>query len=136
MRANDLKTPVVGFSHVNLHVDDLAAAKDFYGHGLGLVELERPDGIGAGVWYRVGPIQLHLSVVPEMPADAAMSTTHIAVRLRADTFDECVAAMETRGVVITRRPQTRDQLGVPVRTAFCRDPSSNLIELTDVGAFG
>ena len=134
MSASDLSTPVVGFSHVNLHVDDIDAARAFYGHGLGLVQLERPGGIGTGVWYQLGPVQLHLSLVEAMPADAPTSTTHIAVQLPTATFDECVRAMEERGVVITRQPQTRLQLGVEVRTAFCRDPASNLIELTDIGS--
>ena len=136
MRANDLKSPVIGFSHINLHVDDIDAAREFYGHGLGLVELERPGGIGTGAWYSLGPIQLHLSLVTAMPPGAAASTTHIAVQLPTDTFAACVAAMETRGVVITRQPQSREQLGTLVQTAFCRDPAGNLIELTDVGSPG
>lgn len=136
MRTHDLKSPVIGFSHVNLHIDDIDAARDFYGRGLGLVELERPGGIGTGAWYSLGPIQLHLSVVASMPPDAASSTTHIAVQLPTDSFDDCVKAMETRGVVITRQPQSREQLGTQVRTAFCRDPAGNLIELTDIGSLG
>jgi catechol 2,3-dioxygenase-like lactoylglutathione lyase family enzyme len=130
---NDLRSPVIGLNHVNLHVDDIDAARGFYGHGLGLAELERPSGIGIGVWYRLGPTQLHLSVVAAMPAEAATSTTHVAIQLPSGSFDECIRAIEARGVVLTRQPQTREQLGSPVRTAFCRDPANNLIELTDIG---
>mgnify|MGYP001108776337 CR=1 FL=1 len=47
-------------------------------------------------------------------------------------FDGVVEAMVARGLALTRQPQAREQLGVAVRTAFCRDPSGNLIELTDL----
>lgn len=133
MNANDLNGPVIGFNHVNLHVDDLPAAQQFYGHGLGLVELDRPGGIGTGLWYAVGSLQLHLSLVTAMPPGSEAATTHIALQLPADSFDDCVNAIEARGVTLSRRPQSREQLGVTVRSAFCRDPANNLIELTDVG---
>lgn len=126
--------PVLGLNHVNLLVDDLEAARSFYGHALGLNELERPSVDGSGAWYRIGSAQLHLSAVDAMPSGSSTSVSHIALHLPADTFDECVAAIHARGANITRGPQSREQLGVSVRTAFCRDPAGNLIELTDVGS--
>ena len=124
---------VLGFSHVNLLVDDLDAARAFYGHALSLVELPRPGVGGRGAWFRIGDLQLHLSVVDAMPAGTPTSVSHIALQLPAGTFDACVAAMESRGAVLTMGPRTREEFGVAVRTAFCRDPAGNLIELTDVG---
>jgi len=125
-------TAVIGFSHVNLLVTDLAAARDFYGRQLGLAEIERPGDIGRGAWFQVGALQLHLSLVDEMPAGAARANSHVALQLPADAFDEVVGAMVERGLELTREPRSREQLGAVVRTAFCRDPSANLIELTDV----
>jgi catechol 2,3-dioxygenase-like lactoylglutathione lyase family enzyme len=125
--------PVLGFSHVNLLVDDLDAARAFYGHALSLDELPRPGIGGSGAWFRIGDLQLHLSAVDAMPTGAATSASHIALHLPSDAFDECVGAIEARGATLTRGPQSREQLGVPVRTAFCRDPAGNLIELTDAG---
>ncbi|MEO6124689.1 MAG: VOC family protein [Ilumatobacteraceae bacterium] len=127
---NDL---VLGFSHVNLLVTDLEAARRFYGDGLGLAQLPRPEISGQGAWFRVGSLQLHVSLVQEMPANTDRTTSHIALQLSATAFASTVAAIELRGVVLTRGPQTSEQFDMPVQTAFCRDPSGNLIELTDVG---
>lgn len=124
---------VLGFSHVNLLVDDLEAARQFYGHALDLEELPRPGVGGTGAWFRIGNLQLHLSLIDAMPEEAVGATAHIALHLPSETFAATVAGIEMRGVTLTRGPQTREQFGVPVQTAFCRDPSGNLIELTDVG---
>jgi catechol 2,3-dioxygenase-like lactoylglutathione lyase family enzyme len=120
---------VLALNHVNLLVADLDAARAFYGGVLGLDELERP-AIGSGAWFDLGNAQLHLSVVAD--ASGTASNAHIALCLPSATFDEVVEAMVARGLALTRPPQSREQLGVPVRTAFCRDPSGNLIELTDL----
>jgi glyoxylase I family protein len=127
-----MDAPVLGVNHVNLLVTDLAAAREFYGHVLGLTELPRPD-FGPGVWYSIGNVQLHLSVVAEMPAGTASAFAHLALQLPTDRFRECVDGIVARGAVLSRDPQTREQLGAPVQTAFLRDPFANLIELTDAG---
>lgn len=128
------RTASLGFNHVNLLVTDLDAARAFYGDVLGLPEIDRPDDIGTGAWYQIGSIQLHLSVVPAPPSGEQPSNAHIALQLSRESFDDDVTGMVTRGMQLTREPRSRVQLGVEVRTAFCRDPSGNLIELTDAGA--
>jgi catechol 2,3-dioxygenase-like lactoylglutathione lyase family enzyme len=128
----DGQRAVRGLDHVNLLVSDLAAARQFYGGALGLAELDRPVAIGEGAWFDLGNTQLHLSVVGATAA--AATNAHIALRLPPGAFDEIVASMVQRGLELTREPRSREQLGVEVRTAFCRDPSGNLIELTDAGA--
>ena len=120
---------VLALNHVNLLVADLDAARAFYGSVLGLDEVERP-AIGNGAWFDLGNAQLHLSVAADAAGGA--SNAHIALCLPRATFDEVVDAMVQRGLVLTRLPQSREQLGAQVRTAFCRDPSGNLIELTDL----
>jgi catechol 2,3-dioxygenase-like lactoylglutathione lyase family enzyme len=120
---------VLALNHVNLLVSDLGAAREFYGGVLGLGELERP-AIGSGAWFDLGNAQLHLSASGGGPTSA--SNAHIALCLPATEFDAVVDGMVQRGLVLTREPATREQLGVQVRTAFCRDPSGNLIELTDI----
>lgn len=126
-------TAIAGYSHVNLLVDDLDAARRFYGDVLGFAELPRPGVSGTGGWFRVGDLQLHLSVVAAMPSAVDGGTPHIALHLPRDGFDEFVATIAARGANVTREPQSREQFGVDVRTAFCRDPAGNLVELTDVG---
>ncbi|HRE03170.1 MAG TPA: VOC family protein, partial [Ilumatobacteraceae bacterium] len=54
---------ITGCNHVNLLVDDLAAAEHFYGTVLGFEALPRPGISGTGAWFRIGTLQLHLSVV-------------------------------------------------------------------------
>lgn len=120
---------VLALNHVNLLVADLAEARAFYGGVLGLAELDRP-AIGSGAWFDLGNAQLHLSATGDGPAGA--TNAHIALCLPAATFDAVVGELVARGLVLTREPTTREQLGVEVRTAFCRDPSGNLIELTDL----
>jgi glyoxylase I family protein len=126
---------ILGYAHVNVIVTDLAAAREFYEGKLGLEVLPRPDFGGfAGVWYRLGAAQLHLSVAERMP-DWQGTAPHMALHLAAGTFAETVGRLEAAGVVMTSGVRSREDFGVPVQTAFCKDPDGNLIELTDVSPF-
>lgn len=124
---------ISGYTHVNILVTDLEAAHAFYIDKLGFEVLPRPDFGGfAGAWYQVGDLQLHLSVVEEMP-DLKGGFPHLAFHIPADRFDETIAALESEGVPFLGKPMSREDFGVPVRAAFCKDPAGNVIELTDVG---
>lgn len=124
---------VTGYSHVNILVTDLDAAHDFYINKLGLSVLPRPDFGGfAGAWYQIGSLQLHLSVVEEMP-DLKGGFPHIAFHIPADRFDTTIDALKSKGVPFAMDTMAREDFGVPVRAAFCRDPDGNVVELTDVG---
>jgi catechol 2,3-dioxygenase-like lactoylglutathione lyase family enzyme len=126
------RTDVLGYAHVNVVVDDLDAAREFYEGKLGLEPLPRPDfgGFG-GVWYRLGPSQLHLSVADRMP-DWNGTAPHLALYLAPETFVQAVDRLVAAGVELTSPVRSREDFGVTVQTAFCRDPAGNLIELTDV----
>jgi catechol 2,3-dioxygenase-like lactoylglutathione lyase family enzyme len=94
--------------------------------------LPRPDFGGfEGAWYRIGPLQLHLSVVKEMP-DLKGGFPHLALHIPADTFDATIDALKSDGVPFMGDTMSREDFGVPVRAAFCHDPSGNAIEFTDV----
>jgi glyoxylase I family protein len=124
-----------GYSHVNILVTDLDAAREFYIDKLGFEVLPRPDFGGfAGAWYRVGDLQLHLSVVEEMP-DLKGAFPHIAMYIPTNRFDQTIDALKSGGVPFTGDTMLREDFGVPVRAAFCRDPDGNVVELTDVGPF-
>lgn len=128
-----LAHPISGYSHVNLLVDDLAAAHDFYIGKLGFEVLPRPDFGGfAGAWYRIGDLQLHLSVVKEMP-DLKGGFPHIALYIEPARFEETIDSLKSQGVPFVMDTMSRVDFGVPVRAAFCKDPSGNVVELTDVG---
>jgi catechol 2,3-dioxygenase-like lactoylglutathione lyase family enzyme len=123
---------ISGYTHVNILVTDLDAAHDFYIDKLNFSVLPRPDFDGfEGAWYRIGPLQLHLSVVKEMP-DLKGGFPHLALHIPADTFDATIDALKSDGVPFMGDTMSREDFGVPVRAAFCHDPSGNAIEFTDV----
>lgn len=126
---------ITGYTHVNILVDDLEAAQRFYIDLLGFEVLPRPDFPGfAGAWYRVGQMQLHLSVVEEMP-DLKGGFPHLAFHVPSESFDRTIDALKSAGVDFLGDTMTREDFGVPVRAIFCKDPAGNPIELTDVPPF-
>jgi glyoxylase I family protein len=129
------RTDILGYAHVNVVVTDLDAARAFYEGMLGLEPIPRPDFGGfPGEWYRLGASQLHLSVSDRMP-DWNGTAPHLALHLAADSFVEAVDRLVEAGVELTSPVRSREDFGVTVQTAFCRDPDGNLIELTDVAPF-
>ena len=127
---------ISGFTHANILVTDLDAAHDFYVDKLGFSVLPRPDFGGfKGAWYRIGPLQLHLSVVEEMP-DLKGGFPHLALHIPADRYDATIDELKSNGVEFLGDPMLREDFGVPVKAAFCKDPSGNAVELTDVAPLG
>jgi catechol 2,3-dioxygenase-like lactoylglutathione lyase family enzyme len=123
---------ISGFTHVNILVTDLDAAHDFYIDKLGFSIFPRPDfgGFG-GAWYRLGPLQLHLVVAEEMP-DWKGGMPHLALHVPTDHFDATIDELKSNGVTFLGDTMLREDFGVPVKAAFCKDPAGNTIELTDV----
>jgi glyoxylase I family protein len=135
MQRDVVGTDVLGYAHVNVVVTDMDAAREFYEGKLGLERIPRPDfGSFGGEWYRLGASQLHLSVAERMP-DWNGTAPHLALYLAADTFVDAVDRLVAAGVELTSPVRSREDFGVTVQTAFCRDPAGNLIELTDVAPF-
>jgi catechol 2,3-dioxygenase-like lactoylglutathione lyase family enzyme len=136
MQRNATRTDVLGYAHVNVVVTDLEAAREFYGGKLGLETIPRPDFGGfSGEWYALGASQLHLSVAERMP-EWNGTAPHLALYLAPETFVESVQRLVDAGVELTSPVRSREDFGVTVQTAFCRDPAGNLIELTDVAPLG
>jgi len=125
---------LAAYSHVNIVADDLDAARDFYGTKLGLTELPRPDFGIPGAWFRLGPSQFHIIVVNEMP-DLKGAAPHFAIYIPTEEFEPTIGALKDAGVTFTSDIRSREDFGVPVKTAFCKDPAGNLIEFTDVALF-
>ena len=102
---------------------------------LGLEVLPRPDfgGFG-GYWFRLGNSQLHLSHVKKMP-DWNEAFPHLAIFIPSDEFESTVESLKSRGVDFFMDIRQREDFGVGVKTAFVKDPSGNVIEMTDVPPF-
>lgn len=107
-------------AHVNLSVDDVEAARRFYGEVLGFEAAPRPADAGrAGCWFSLGSCELHVSLEPG--ADNAGSKRHVAFEV------EDLAAVRAR----------LSSHGVPLEEArpipgmerfFARDPAGNRLE--------
>jgi catechol 2,3-dioxygenase-like lactoylglutathione lyase family enzyme len=116
---------IVNFHHVNVTVPRALeqAAKDFYGAGLGLEEVPKPEasrGRG-GAWYQLGSVQLHLSV--EDGLEERVSTRHVCFIV--EDLHRAQDYLGSAGVEILADPRP-----VPgTKRFYVRDPGGNLIEI-------
>jgi catechol 2,3-dioxygenase-like lactoylglutathione lyase family enzyme len=107
-------------AHVNLSVDDVDAARRFYGEVLGLDPAPRPADAGrAGCWFRLGELELHVSL--ELGADNARAKRHVAFEVV--DLEELRARLSAAGAPIE---EGRPIAGV--RRFFARDPAGNRLE--------
>jgi len=115
-----------GAHHVSLTIDDLEAARAFYGGVLGLDEIERPDlGIG-GAWYQAGTVQLHLIVAPPGvdTGSPAPNLTPLAHHV-AFAIEDAAAIKEE----LEAAGHELIWLGPAAGQIFLRDPAGSVIEL-------
>jgi len=114
---------ILALAHVNVSVDDVEAARDFYGRVLGLEPAPRPADAGgrAGCWFRLGACELHVSL--ENGADNASSRRHFA--LEVDDLEAWRRRLAAAGCALEEgRP-------IPgVERFFARDPAGNRIEFS------
>jgi catechol 2,3-dioxygenase-like lactoylglutathione lyase family enzyme len=111
--------------HVNLMVDDLAAADQFYGEVLGLERSPAPDLGFPAQFYNVNDSQqLHVNELGDVHPERA----HFCLRL--DKFDEIFRRAYDLGIIETETWGKVRRLPTGVMQAFIRDPSGNLIELS------
>ncbi len=111
--------------HVNLMVDDLAAADEFYGEVLGLERSPAPDLGFPAQFYNVNDSQqLHVNELGDVHPERA----HFCLRL--DNFDEIFRRALDLGIIETETWGKVRRLPTGVMQAFIRDPSGNLIELS------
>ena len=118
-----------GCHHIGLPVKDFAGARRFYGELLGLEEIERPAGLEKlmpGVWYSLGSTDLHLFEHPHYLGEGSPFGHHIA--LHVGDFDAAVAGLRESGCEFEIGPVV---LPDGVARAFVRDPTGNLVEITD-----
>jgi catechol 2,3-dioxygenase-like lactoylglutathione lyase family enzyme len=112
--------------HINVTVPKSLedAAKHFYGVVMALEEIPKPEssrGRG-GAWYRLGQMQLHLSIEEPLAPDS-LSKRHVCYIV--GDLAEAEERFQTAGVEIFR-----DDLPTPGWSRFyVRDPGGNRIEI-------
>ncbi|MGB9179120.1 MAG: VOC family protein [Pyrinomonadaceae bacterium] len=117
---------ILEVNHVNVTVPKPVEeqAKHFYGAVLGLEEIPKPGESRkrGGAWYRLGALQIHLSV--EDAASNHESKRHVCYSV-ADV-DEAEQEFRRAGVEII--PDNQPVEGC--KRFFVRDPGGNRIEIT------
>jgi catechol 2,3-dioxygenase-like lactoylglutathione lyase family enzyme len=74
------RPPIVGVAHIGLKTNDLAAARQFYGHELGYQEpftLDKPSGGLMLTYFKVNDHQ-YIEVFPELKSETEDRLSHIA----------------------------------------------------------
>lgn len=96
-------------------------ARDFYGAVLGLTEIPKPANLAlrGGVWFQIGPVQLHLGADPVFQA---ARKAHPA--LVAADFPALLAHLEQAGVDVAPEETVDGRL-----RATISDPFGNRVEL-------
>jgi catechol 2,3-dioxygenase-like lactoylglutathione lyase family enzyme len=100
-----------------------SAARRFYGDLLGLVEAVKPEPLRGrgGVWFRIGPQQLHIGVeTPFFPARKA----HPGLRVSSVELDAVAERLAEAGAKVA---WDHDLPGV--RRLYTEDPWGNRLEL-------
>ena len=118
--------------HMNVAIDDVDRARDFYGRVLGLPEIKRPNVGSPGLWFGCGANELHLSVQTQLrggPTGMSLhpgerpgrSGGHVAFTM-SGSLDDIAGHLNAAGI-----SYVRGKAGLP--QIFCEDPAGNLIEL-------
>lgn len=110
--------------HVNIMVDDLAAATEFYRDVIGLEPAVTPDLGFPAQFFTIAPGQeLHVNELDDVHPRRA----HFCLRL--DDFAAVVGRADAAGAVDVVTWGRANRIGTGVVQLFLRDPAGNLIEL-------
>jgi catechol 2,3-dioxygenase-like lactoylglutathione lyase family enzyme len=118
---------ITSLDHVNVTVPKSleAAAKHFYGTLLGIEEIPKPVETrkNGGAWYRIGPVQLHLSLDEAAVGDRQSSKRHVCYMVK----DVAAAEQSLREAGVEIFPDPQPIAGWP--RFYVRDPGGNRIEI-------
>jgi glyoxylase I family protein len=114
--------------HASLLVADLTRARAFYEGVLGLEPSPaRPQMDFDGVWYDIGPAQIHLLALPS-PDPVAGRPAHGGrdrhIALAVEDLEALRTELDRRGIAYTLSRSGR-------RALFVRDPDGNTLELME-----
>ena len=99
------------------------AVVTWYRDVLGLEPVDKPQGArAAGAWLRAGAGEVHVSIAPQNPPEAA----HFC--LIVEDFDAAVETLRSAGCHIEQARVITDR-----RRFFTRDPAGNKVEISAWG---
>lgn len=111
--------------HINLMVDDLALAVEFYGTALGLAAVTTPDMGFPAQFFKINDLQeIHVNELQDITPERA----HFC--LRVDDFTDRFRRMKALGAIEIKTWGKIRRLPSGVMQMFVRDPAGNLIELS------
>jgi len=119
-----------GVLHFTIPVKDLDRSEKFYTEILGFEKVDRTDRI---VFLRAGADFFNLTY-SENPITANAGNRHeihSAFRVTPQAYDEALKILPSRGVEIFKEEDRRAGVFVG-RSAYIRDPDSNVIEFIDL----
>jgi glyoxylase I family protein len=120
---------IMKYLHTGLIVSDLARSRAFYEGLLGLKpDPKRPEREFPGVWYDIGPNQIHLMQV-DNPYAGVQRPAHggrdIHLAMHVKSLDAVVEALDATGIPYSKSKSGRAAL-------FCRDPDGNALEFSQL----
>ena len=104
------------------------AARGFYGDLLGLEEIAKPEPLRGrgGVWFTLGPQQLHIGVEEQF---APARKAHPAIAIAAGHLSAISERLAAAGAAVTW-----DDAIAGVRRLYTEDPWGNRLELIEASA--
>jgi catechol 2,3-dioxygenase-like lactoylglutathione lyase family enzyme len=119
-----------GVLHFTIPVKDLDRSEKFYTEILGFEKVGRTDSI---VFLRAGAdfFNLTFSENPITTNVGNRHEIHSAFRVTTQAYDEALKILPSRGVEIFKEEDRRAGVFVG-RSAYIRDPDSNVIEFIDL----
>ena len=121
---------IEGVLHFTIPVKDLDRSEKFYTEILGFTKLHRTDRI---VFLRAGDdfFNLTYSDNPINPNAGNRHEIHSAFIVTPPAYDEALKILPEQGVEIFKQEDRRSGVFVG-RSAYIRDPDSNVIEIIDL----
>ncbi len=123
--------------HVSVPTHDIAASIAFYEGVLGLKRVARPPFAIEGVWYGVGPLQIHLTLHDgaNFRSGRGVDNDDIHFAMRVEDFEAAVSHLRSHGFD-EGLPQDHPKRLILKRTGlagfpqvFVMDPCRNVIEI-------
>jgi glyoxylase I family protein len=114
---------ITGVHHIMITVGNIEEAKTFYSSVLGFEEMNIPEDItGPRLWYKLGPIELHVNEHPKYKA----GNSHFAITVEQDKYNEYISNIETTGY---EKRSTCEKYIDGYYRLYIHDPFDNCVEI-------